>query len=105
MDTSKAKKNGKKIVNADREVIEVTSCAVKDVRVIAGSKGDFVVFTLNLNGVTIYNCRVATGQNGDFIAFPQTKGKNDRYYNVAYAPLSEADSKMILDEIQAQLDE
>lgn len=103
MDTSKAKKNGK--VTEAKECIEITSCAVKDVRVIESKKGDFIPFTLILNGVTIYNCHVASGKNGDFISFPQTKGKEDKYYNVAYAPLSDDDTKMILDEVQAQLDE
>lgn len=102
MDTSKAKNRTK---SAPKEFIEVTSCAVKDVRVIESEKGDFIPFTLILNGVTIYNCHVASGKNGDFVSFPQTKGKGDKYYNVAYAPLSDDDNKMILDEVQAQLNE
>lgn len=102
MDTSKVKKKTKK---APTEFIEISSCAVKNVRVVESEKGDFIPFTLILNGVTIYNCHVASGKNGDFISFPQTKGKNDKYYNVAYAPLSDDDTKMILDEIQAQLNE
>lgn len=102
MDTSKAKKTTKK---QDKEFIEVTTCAVKDVRVIESKKGDFIPFTLILNGVTIYNCHVASGKNGDFVSFPQTKGKNGQYYNVAYAQLSDDDTKMILDEVQAQLND
>lgn len=103
MDTSKAKKNGK--VTEKKECIEITSVAVSDVRVISTKKGDFIPFTLMLNGVTIYNCHVASGKNGDFISFPQTLGKNDKYYNVAYAPLSDDDTKMILEEVQAQLND
>ena len=101
MDTSKAKKTKKQ----EKDVIEITTCAVKDVRVIESKKGDFIPFTLILNGVTIYNCHVASGENGDFVSFPQTKGKNGHYYNVAYAPLSDDDTKMILDEVQAQLND
>lgn len=104
MDTSKAKKSNK-TKNQEKDFIEITSCAVKDVRVIETDNGDFIPFTLILNGVTIYNCHVASGKNGDFISFPQTKGKNDKYYNVAYASLSDDDSKMILDEVQAQLND
>ena len=102
MDTSKAKKKQKK---QKKEFIEITSCAVKDVRAITTDNGDFIPFTLVLNGVTIYNCHVASGKNGDFVSFPQIKGKKDKYYNVVYAPLSDDDIKMILDEVQAQLDE
>ena len=102
MDTSNAKK---KRQNVPTEFIKITSCTVKDVRVVETERGDFIPFTLRLNGVTIYNCHVASGKNGDFISFPQTVGKNDKYYNVAYAPLSEEDTEMILEEIQAQLNE
>ena len=105
MDTSKAKKNGKTKKKGPKEFIELTSVAVKDVRVLETKKGDFIPFTLMINGVTIYNCHVASGKNGDFVSFPQTKGKGGKYYNVADAPLSDEDIKMILEEVQAQLDE
>lgn len=99
MDTSKAKKNSKK-KSEEREFIKVDSHEVLDVRVIDTKNGDMVLFTLVLNGVKIYSCRVATGKNGDFISMPQTKGGNGQYYNVVYAPLSEEDTKAILDEVQ-----
>lgn len=99
MDTSKAKKNSKKKTE-EREFIKVDSHEVLDVRVIDTKNGDMVLFTLVINGVKIYSCRVATGKNGDFISMPQTKGGNGQYYNVVYAPLSEEDTKTILDEVQ-----
>ena len=104
MNTSKAKKAGKKEQTQEREYLEIRSHEVSNVRVIESKNGDLVFFTLNLNGVTIYNCRVATGKNGDFISLPQYKGKNGTYYNVVYAAISDEDSKKILDEIQAAID-
>ena len=82
----------------------MASFAVDNVRVIDTKNGDMVLFTLALNGVTVYNCRVATGKNGDFISFPQYKGTNGNYYNNVYAPLSDDDTKKILDEVQKAID-
>ena len=101
MDTSKAKKSGKKAEETkEREFITLSDYEVSNARVIETSRGDMVLFTLRINGVTIYDCRVATGKNGDFISFPQYKGKNGVYYNTAYAQLSEEDTKIILEDVQ-----
>lgn len=102
MNTTKAKKNTKE--TKEREFIKLESYAVSNVRVVEGKNGDLVFFTLTLNGVTIYNMRVATGKNGDFLSFPQTKGSNGTYYNNAYAPISDEDTKRILDDIQKEID-
>lgn len=105
MNTSKAKKAGKKTEATEREFIEIREHEVKNVRVVEGKNGDVVFFTLMINGVTIYNCRVATGKNGDFISFPQYKGSNGTYYNNVYVSISDEDSAKILEEIQKAIDE
>ena len=103
MNTRKAKKTEAK-ENQERTFIELRSMEVKNVRVIPTKQnGDLVFFTLELNGVTIYNCRVATGKNGDFISFPQYKGSDGKYYNNVYVSLSDEDSAKILEEIQKQI--
>ena len=103
MDTSKAKKRSTE-EKKERVTLEHPTLKVENVRVVDGSHGDVIFFTLDINGVKIYNMRVATGRNGDFISFPQTKGKNDAYYNVAYAPLSDDDVKDVLKVIQKEID-
>ena len=106
MDTSKAKKS--KPTGKDpkqRKELEVTSWNVSDVRVLETRRGDLVVFTLELNGITIYNCKVATSKNGDFISFPQYKGSDDKYYSHIYAALPEEYSKVILQSIQDIINE
>lgn len=106
MDTSKAKKQTKKEeAKSDRSSIEIREHEVSNVRVIDTKNGDMVLFTLAVNGVTIYNCRVATGKNGDFISFPQYKGTNGNYYNNVYVAISDEDSKKILAEVQKAIDE
>ena len=102
MDTSKAKKTGKK-QNEEKATIKVVEYGVSHVRCVEGKKGDIVFFTLLLNGVTINGCRVASGKNGDFISFPQTQGKDGNYYSVVYAPLSGEDSDAILEAVQEEL--
>lgn len=103
MNTANAKKK-KKEEAQERSYIEVREMEVKNVRVIAGKNGDIVFFTLVLNGVTIYNCKVGTGKNGDFVSFPQYKGSDGKYYNNAYAFLSEEDQNAILEAIQNEID-
>ena len=103
MNTKNAKKANKK-EQTERENIVLTSYEVSNVRVIDTKNGDMVLFTLMVNGVTIYNCRVATGKNGDFISFPQYKGTNGNYYNNVYAPLSDEDTKILLADVQTAID-
>ena len=100
MDTSKAKKSK---ATEKKQTLKDPEFKIENVRVVETSNGDLVFFNLTINGVTIYSCCVVNGQNGDFISFPQQKGKYNKYYNMAYAPLSADDSKAILDNIQAQL--
>lgn len=102
MDTSKAKAK-KEAAKVPKEVIKVDSMEVSRARVVEGSKGDVIFFDCKINGIEIHSCRVASGKNGDFISWPQQKGKDDKYYNLVYAPLSDEDSKKILDAVQAEL--
>ena len=106
MDTSKAKKQTKKEeAKSEISFIEIREHEVSNVRVIDTKNGDMVLFTLAVNGVTIYNCRVATGKNGDFISFPQYKGTNGNYYNNVYVAISDEDCKKILAEVQTAINE
>ena len=105
MNTSKAKKVNSEKKGEDKQQKEVVigSVSVENCRVVEGRNGDIVFFTLELNGLYIYNCRVATGKNGDFISFPQTKGKDDKYYNVVYGRLNKSDEEDILKEVERQI--
>ena len=88
----------------EREYIKITNLNVDNVRAFEGNKSTTVFFTLIINGVSIYNCKVVEGKNGDFISFPQTKGSNEKWYNVAYAAISPEDSEKILTQVQTLLD-
>ena len=100
MDTSKAKKQTKKEETATPN-ITVYSHGVENVRVVEGKNGDVVFFTLELNGIYIYNCRVAEGKNGEFISWPQTKSTKDgKYYNTVFARLDNEAQKVKYGEVQ-----
>ena len=101
MNTSKAKKTATK---KEFTPMDVRDFEVKNVRVVEGKNGDLVFLTLVLNGVTVNNCRIANGKNGDFVSFPQYKGKDGNYYSYVYAPLSDEDTKNIIDAVQTELD-
>jgi len=103
MDTSKAKGKAKK--DSNFEATKVESLEVKSVRVVETKRGDLVFFTLVINGVYINNCKVATGKNGDFVGWPQYKGSDDKWYNQVYVPLSDDDTKKIMELVQDAINE
>lgn len=71
-------------------------------RVKMDSKGR-VRFALTVNGVTVYGCNVVEGKNGDFITFPSYKGKDGKYYNHAYIPLTDKEQEGILLDVEKEL--
>lgn len=64
---------------------------------------DRVRFALTVNGVTVYGCNVVEGKNGDFIAFPSYKGKDGKYYNHVYIPLTDKEQEGILLDVEKEL--
>ena len=62
-----------------------------------------VVFDMTLNGIKIYGMRVVESNGKDFISFPSRKGKDDKYYSIVWARLSDKDSEAILREVENKL--
>lgn len=60
-----------------------------------------IAFDMIVNDVTIYGCRLIERKDGGvFVAFPQRKGKDNNYYNIAYTKLSEKDVESIVAQIE-----
>lgn len=79
------------------------SWEVKNVR-----KLDFgTFFTLQLPGLSLYNLRVVKGGKtyDPFVAMPQSKGKDDDYYDQYKIYLSDEDNEAIIAEVDRILDE
>lgn len=59
-----------------------------------------IAFDMIVNDVTIYGCRLIEGKKGMFVSFPQRKGNDGKYYNIAYLKLSENDVESIVAQIE-----
>ena len=64
-----------------------------------------VVFDADLNGISIYGLRVVEGSKGDFISFPARQGKDGKYYNHVWVKLTDADTKEIISQVEKKLAE
>lgn len=79
---------------------------LKVTRVLDGKYG--ILFDLEINHVTIYGCRLCETREGvPFVGFPQQRDKRDKdkWWSVAYAPLTQKQTEEILDQISRQLQE
>lgn len=87
----------------EREYVEVDSWKVAN-----GRDTQYGAFLdLTINGITIYGVKVVDGKEGqyeDFLAMPSRKGKDEKYYNIVYCPISPADTKLIIEELERQLE-
>ena len=70
-------------------------------RVLDGKYG--VLFDMVINNVTIYGCRVAETKDGTpFVGFPQKKGRDNKWWSVAYAPLTAEQNAEVMRQIGEQ---
>lgn len=98
----------KKTVFEEKNSGVVYDVQVKDPKEIEGKENCYR-FTLIVNGVTIYGMKdIAyrdreTGEERSFIAFPGYQGRNEKYYNNAWFPISRALQDVIEDQIEALL--
>ena len=83
---------------AEQKKEETKTLVVKGMKVerVRRLSDKVVAFSLNGNGLGLYNLKVIEGKEGPFIAAPQEKGKNGKYYNVFAVYFSENDEKKII---------
>ena len=91
------------------EVEKLLSFSIISAREGKSERGDWILATVKINGVTIYGCRPVTyktkdGKEADFLSFPEEK-VGDKYYKRAYIPLSSEDQQTICNAIYKALDE
>jgi DNA-binding cell septation regulator SpoVG len=58
-----------------------------------------VVFTLNVDGASFYGLRVVAGSKGDFISMPQYQGRDGKYYDMYRLFLEESDVEKIIEAV------
>ena len=49
-----------------------------------------------IGNIAIYGCKIVSGKNGDFIAWPNQKGSDDKYYDVANIRLNDGEADAII---------
>lgn len=95
--------NENKTNREEQPVLIVSSYSVKRARTI---QSGIVMADVEINGIAIYGMKIlANKSNGEaFLAWPSTKGKDGKYYSVAYARISDGDQEMIITKIYEWLD-
>lgn len=81
-----------------KQYLSIKGATIQAAHLIADN---IAVFTLNVPGASFLNLKVVQGKNGMFIAMPQTKGKNDQWYDQYRIYLSDDDQQRIIDTVGA----
>lgn len=81
-----------------KQYLSIKGATIQAAHLIADN---IAVFTLNVPGASFMNLKVVQGKNGMFIAMPQTKGKNDQWYDQYRLYLSDDDQQRIIDTVGA----
>lgn len=91
----------KKDDNKKVETLKITDCEI--VRAVDNEYGVF--FDMKLNGIKINGCTLQQTKNEGniFIAFPSRKGKDDKYYPVVSAYISDDDTQKIIEMVDAKI--
>lgn len=99
----KKPKNANAKNKSNIEELKIDSYSVQ--RAVTVGANANVLADVEINGITIYGMRVVEGKNGEFLSFPQTKGKDGKYYSICWAKLSDKDQKDILKAIEDKLND
>lgn len=99
-----SKTASKKTTKTTRKPRPVYDFDINVTRVFDGRYG--ILFDMEINHVFINGCRVVSTEEGEaFIGFPQKKGKkDDKWWNVCYAPLTDEQTADILEQVENLLD-
>lgn len=81
---------------------DITDMKVQNVRVLSE---DVLAFSLNGNGLGLYNLRVVNGKNGKFVSVPQTKGKDGKWHNQYALYLTDEDQATLIEQAEALISE
>lgn len=85
----------------EKSYLNIKGMKVANVRKL-GDKG-VIVFSLNGNGLGLYNLRIVPSAKGDFISTPQQQGKDGKYYAQYQVYLSKEDEGRVIMAVKAKL--
>lgn len=58
-----------------------------------------IVFTLNVDGASFYGLRVVAGSKGNFISMPQNQGRDGKYYDMYKLFFEEGEVEKVIDAV------
>ena len=58
--------------------------SIENMRVVNNCGKTLAFFTLDVEGVKIYNLTLVEGREGVFVGFPSKQGKDGKYYSTAW---------------------
>lgn len=89
-----------------REELPVTAISSYKILSVRAMSDGTPMANIEINGIRIYGCKVmARKSDGEaFLAWPSAKGRDGKYYNVAYAKLDPEAQETIISEIYKLLD-
>lgn len=58
--------------------------SIKNMRAVDNCGKTLAFFTLNVQGVEIYDLTLVDGKEGVFVGFPSKKGKDGKYYSTVW---------------------
>lgn len=85
----------------EKTYLNIKGMKVMNVRKL-GDKG-VIVFSLNGNGLGLYNLRIVPSVKGEFISTPQQQGKDGKYYAQYQVYLSKEDEGRVIRAVKAKL--
>ena len=85
----------------EKTYLNIKGMKVANVRKL-GDKG-VISFSLNGNGLGLYNLRIVPSAKGDFISTPQQQGKDGKYYAMYQVYFSPEDEKRVIKAVKDKL--
>lgn len=80
----------------EKVTLSIKGMKAANIRRLGKGEKSIIAFSLLGNGLGLYNLRIVKGKNGEFIAPPQSKGRDDKYYDQYAIYLSEEDAAKII---------
>lgn len=57
---------------------------IENMRVLSGNSKTLALFTLDVQGIKIYDLTLVEGKKGVFVGFPSKQGRDGKYYSTIW---------------------
>ena len=70
--------------NTNKEATKNDKYSIENMRAVDNCGKTLAFFTLDVDGVKIYNLTLVESKNGVFVGFPSKQGKDGKYYSTVW---------------------